>query len=283
MRYSWFTVGLPESTQVEAVALMKKYGYNGIEWRVVADKGDTAKPGFWSGNKTTLQDDWDDSKYKEIADMTRSEGLDMPNLGSYAKANDLEKAKRMIEIAAVMGVPTLRVNVLGYDGKENYNDIFKKDTDNFSKIVEFSKKHKVKPLFEIHMGTIIASASAALRFASQWKSDEIGVIHDAGNMVYEGFENYKMGIEMLGKYLSHVHIKNAVKLYEPVTGAQPLLWKTAAAPLRTGCVNFKELITALKETGYDGWLSIEDFSTVMTQEEKVRDGIAFIKEIEKSI
>ena len=28
-------------------------------------------------------------------------------------------------------------------------------------------------------------------------------------MVYEGYEAYQLGFEMLGKYLAHVHVKNA--------------------------------------------------------------------------
>jgi len=38
----------------------------------------------------------------------------------------------------------------------------------------------------------------------------IGIIYDLGNMVHEGYENYKLGLELLGDYLSYVHVKNAV-------------------------------------------------------------------------
>lgn len=281
MKYAWFTVGLPESTPAEAVKLLKDNGYHGVEWRVTTDKGDTAKPGFWSGNRTTLQADWTDAQFKAIADMTRSEGLKMPNLGAYTRASDFDLAKRMIDVAALMGIPSVRVGVAGYNGEANYNDLFRKDQEYYGRVVEYGRKQKVKPVIEIHMGTIVSSASAALRYVSAWKPAEIGVIHDVGNMVYEGFENYKMGLEMLGGYLAHVHIKNSALVYEPADGPQRLKWKAVAAPLRTGAADFAALFQALKACGYDGWLAVEDFSLAQSQDVKVRDAIAFMKELER--
>lgn len=282
MKYAWFTVGLPESTPEEVVKLLKKYGYHGVEWRVTSDKGDTAKPGFWNGNRSTLQADWPDSKFKAIAYMTRSEGLEMPNLGAYSRAAELDLSKRMIDVAALMGIPSVRIAVSWYRGDVNFNDVFRRDQEAYGLVVDYAAKQKVRPLIEIHMGNIVASASAAIRYVSTWKPEQIGIIHDAGNMVYEGFENYQMGLEILGRYLAHVHGKNSAMVYEPADGAQRLKWKAVAAPLRTGAVDFKALFQALKTTGYSGWLAIEDFSTIYTQEAKVKDNIAFLKELESA-
>ncbi len=283
MKYAWFTVGLPESTPQEAVTLLKTYGYHGIEWRAVTDIGDTLKPGFWSGNKTTLQESWTDAQFKEIFKITRDAGLEVPNLGSYARASEPDRVKRMMEVAVILGAPSLRVNVAWYDGKRDYNELFEEDIEAYGKIIEMSKIYKIKPLVEIHMGTIVASASAALRYVSIFDPEEIGVIHDAGNMVYEGFENYKAGLEMLGPYLAHVHIKNSMPVSEPAEGSLPVKWKVMAAPLRKGMVDFKALFTALKSMGYNGWMSVEDFSTEASQIEKVKDNLDFLKSIESSV
>lgn len=281
MKYAWFTVGLPEYTPDEAVKALKRHGYDGVEWRVTADKGDTAKPGFWSGNRTTLQPDWPDARFKAIADMTRSEGLEMPNLGSYARASDFEASRRAIDLAALMGIPCARVGVAAYTGEVNFNDLFKRDQEYYGKVVEYARRQKVKPLIEIHMGTIVASASAAARYVAAWKPEEIGVIHDAGNMVYEGFENYQMGMEMLGRHMAHIHIKNSAMVYEPADAPQRLKWKAVAAPLRTGCADLAALFKAMRSVGYDGWLSIEDFSLVQSHEAKLQDALALLKELGK--
>lgn len=281
MKYAWFTVGLPEFTPEEAVKSLKTQGYHGVEWRVVSDKGDTAKPGFWSGNRTTLQADWTDAQFKAIADMTRSEGLEMPNLGSYVRASEHDASRRMIDVAALMGIPCVRIGVAMYKGDVNFNELFKRDQEQYAKVVEYARRQKVKPLIEIHMGTIVASASAAARYVAAWKPEEIGVIHDAGNMVYEGFENYQMGMEMLGRHLAHVHIKNSAMVYAPADGPQRLKWTAVAAPLRTGSVDFAALFKAMRSVGYDGWLAIEDFSLAQSQQEKLQDAVAMLKELGK--
>ena len=280
MKYAWYAVGLPESTPEEAVRLLKKHGYDGIEWRAVADTGDTANPGFWSGNRSTLQADWPDSRFKAVADMTRSEGLAMPNLGAYARASQWDLAQRMIDVAALMGISSLRIGPAAYPGDGTYQDILQRDQECYGRVVEYARQRKVRPLIEIHMGTIVPSASTALRYVSRWKPEEIGVIHDAGNMVYEGFENYQMGLEMLGAYLAHVHVKSAVWVYETAAGPQRLNWSAVASPLRTGMVNVAALFKALKSAGYDKWMALEDFSKVQSQEAKVKDNLAFLKEME---
>ena len=283
MKYAWFTVGLPEYSPQEALKALKESGYQGVEWRVVKDDGDLSKPGFWSGNRCTLQESWKDAQFKEIAQMTRDAGFSVPNIGSYARVREKEKVKRMIEITAILGSPSLRVNVSGYDGKQDYNELFEGDTEAYAEVIEMAKPYKVKPLIEIHMNTIIASASAAVRFVTSFGPEEIGVIHDAGNMVYEGFENYQAGLEMLGEYLAHVHIKNSMPVSEPADGPQKLKWKVTFAPFRKGMVDFKALLSALKKCGYNGWLSFEDFSLEASTADKVKDNLALLKEIEKSI
>jgi sugar phosphate isomerase/epimerase len=280
VKYAYFSVGLPESSPEEAVKLLKKYGYHGIEWRVTTDGGDTSKPGFWGGNKTTLQENWTDVQYKQVADLTKQAGLVVPNIGSYAKVFEFDKVRRNMEVAQIFNAPSFRVNISPYNGKRNYNEVFKEDQDSLAKVIDEAKKQKVKPLVEIHMNTPVASASAAVRFLSPFSPEDVGVIHDAGNMVFEGFENFQGGIEMLGKYLAHVHIKNYSWSYKTINGPQYLQWDAVPSPLRTGVVKFKTLIDALRSVGYDGWLSFEDFSKEASQEDKVKDNLEFIKQVE---
>lgn len=281
MKVAWFTVGLPEWTPEQTAKELKKGGYDGVEWRVTKDDGDVAKPSFWKGNRCTLQEEWPISKFKEIARMTAEAGLVVPNLGSYCMCSEPARVEKAMEVAALFKAPTLRVGASGYDNTEDYRRVFDRALENYRHVVDMGMKYKVRPLVEIHMGTIVPSASAVRRFVENFPADKIGVIHDAGNMVYEGFENYKMGLEILGDYLAHVHIKNSVLVSEKAEGPAKVKWAVKAAPLREGAVDFKALFSALKSNGYDGWLSIEDFSLAAPQAEKVADNIRFLKEVEQ--
>lgn len=281
MKYAWFTVGLPEWTPEETVRELKKAGYDGVEWRVTRDEGSASAPSFWKGNRCTLQEDWPLARFREVARMTADAGLTVPNLGSYCMASEPARVGKMMEVAALFKAPTLRVGAGGYDGKEDYNRIFERGLEQYRRVIELGIQYKVRPLVEIHMNTIAPSASAVRRFVGNFPADRVGVIHDAGNMVYEGFENYRMGLEILGDYLAHVHIKNTMPCSEKAEPPRKLRWTVAAAPLREGAVDFEALMKALKGKGYDGWLSIEDFSLSAPQAEKVADNLAFLKQTER--
>jgi len=283
MKYAWFTVGLPEWTPERTVKELRKAGYDGAEWRVVKDDGDMAKPSFWKGNRCTLQEDWPLSKFKEVARMTAEEGLSVPNLGSYCLAAERDRVERMMEVARIFSAPSLRVGICWWDGKADSRPLWDKGLSDYAKVADLAGRYGLRALLEIHMNTLAPSASAAFRFVSHFPVSRVGVIHDAGNMEYEGFENYRLGLETLGDYLAHVHVKNSEPFSEKDPDLNRLKWGVRASPLREGSADFPAFFSALKTRNYDGWLSIEDFSLKAAQEEKVVDNIRFLKEIETKV
>jgi sugar phosphate isomerase/epimerase len=98
-------------------------------------------------------------------------------------------------------------------------------------------------------------------------------------MVFEGFEDYRLGIELLGPYLAHVHIKNAA-FQRPEGGG---VWRGYWAPLEDGVVDFEGVFASLSGIGYDGWLVVEDFSGVRSTREALRHNLAFIKDMLASV
>jgi sugar phosphate isomerase/epimerase len=281
MKYAYFTVGLPSFSPKEIIGLLKEKGYDGVEWRVKRDNGNDKAPSFWNGNRATLQEDWPPAKFREIAAMTRDAGLEVPNIGTYVKGRDIDRVEQLMEVAKLLNTPCLRVGVQDYDGTRDYNALFDEDLNHFSKVEALAKKFSLKALIEIHMGLIVPSASAAIRFVSHFSHKYIGIIHDAGNMVKEGYENYQMGLEMLGDYLAHVHIKSCAWEKQDASGPGRFAWKAQWAPLREGAVDFEALYAALETGGYNGYLSIEDFSIKETEAQKLDDNIRFLKETEE--
>lgn len=276
MRHAVFTVSMPRSTPEEAIARIRDAGGHGVEWRLVRDVGDTAKPGFWSGNRCTLQPDWDDERYARIAEATRVAGLAVPNLGAYVQAADPAEVERLMRIARILGAPSLRVGFGGYDGATPYWKALEAARAQLARVVEAAQRTGIKVLVEMHHGTLVPSASLAWNLVNGFPAERVGVIYDAGNLVHEGFENHQLGMELLGPYLAHVHIKNAAPAPKPLSGPQPLLFEAGWAPLRAGAVNFPRLFAAMRAVGYDGWLSLEDFSIGMDEPAALRDAFAFL-------
>ena len=131
------------------------------------------------------------------------------------------------------------------------------------------------------MGTITASASAARKLASYFDPKYIGVIYDTGNVIYEGFEEYKMALEILGPYLDLVHIKNAQWVKKEVDGKEKYVpdW----APFNDGYADFERCFKALKDVGYDGYVTFEDFSSAETSDQKLKTNIELIRGIVQSL
>jgi len=280
MKYSVFTVMTPEFTPEEIVGKLARLNYKGVEWRVVTvlEKKEK-KTSFWKGNKCTLSLQTLRERADYIKKVTEKENLKICNLATYLKANEFEKIERAMQIAKIMTCPQIRVNAPAYEGGLNYNNLFEETKKNLEEVEKFASKYGIKALLELHMGNIIPSASAAYRLVSSFDPNCIGVIYDPGNMIYEGYENWQMGMQLLGEYLAHIHIKNASWVIEKKDKNGVFFWKPTWARLKEGFVNWKEIMDALKIVGYKGYLSFEDFSDIPT-EKKLTEDIEYLKSLE---
>lgn len=285
MRLAVFTVCMPDYDLEPAAKLLAELGYQGVEWRVTARQmGEVQGANFWVNNRCTVdtQEFIDDPL--SIKRITDSAGLKIPSLGTYVSADELDTVENLMRSAKAIGVPCLRVGLPRREEGESYDQIFDRGRKAFDRVQDLARQYGVKALVEIHHGRIVASASAARRFVEGFDPDCIGVIHDAGNMVHEGYESYLNGVQILGKYLAHVHIKNAVIV--PTEQDKELGYQRYSgqwAPMRKGMVDFPALLSALKAVGYDGWLSLEDFSTELSTRDKLADDREFLLKVAESV
>jgi sugar phosphate isomerase/epimerase len=278
MKYAVFTVSLPEWTPEQAVKELREAGYDGVEWRVV-DQQPADPPGFWAGNHCT----WPQSSIVEDAprmrSITEAAGLVIPSLGTYVSCENPGAVELAMRGAALAGARQLRVGVPTYKGTEPYLPLRERAREQYREVERLARVHGVRALIEIHMGNITPSASAAAAFLDGFDPALVGVIHDAGNMVYEGYEQYRMGLEILGPYLGHVHLKSASWQTVGTRADGGPEWRAGWAELRKGIVDLHALISALRAVGYDGWLSFEDFTTDRPLRERLHDNLAFVKGI----
>jgi sugar phosphate isomerase/epimerase len=278
VQFAVFTVSLPEWTPAHAVERLAALGYDGVEWRVIDEPPHDGPPGFWRGNRcswplATLVDD-----APRIRALSNEHGLAMPNLGTYVSCFDLDAIERAFAGAAALGVPSTRVLTPNYDGREPYLALRDRSRAAFDDVAVLAARYGVRALVEIHMGTILPSASAAAQFCTPFDPAHVGVLHDAGNMVFEGYEQYRLGLELLGPYLAHVHVKSARWTPTGTRGDGSIRWAPSFAPLREGSVDLVALAKALAAVDYDGWLSFEDFSTDRPLDERVADNLTYVQE-----
>ena len=205
----------------------------------------------------------------------------MPVLGTYMKCEELDVVEAAMRAAQEVGVPKMRVGTPLYDGSRPYGELFEEAVGHFEQVATLARTYSVQACIEMHMGNITPSAGLAHRLVSKFDPAEVGVIFDPGNMVVEGFENYQLGLELLGPYLSHVHAKNV--LWEKTgeeDGVAKWQWKMAA--VKEGQADWTAIVRALKQVDYEGWLSFEDFSEGDTKQ-KLAAGVQYLKKLEAEI
>ena len=185
-----------------------------------------------------------------------------------------------IEAAAAIGCKTVRGPMANYDPKRPYWEQFNEYRAYLKECEPLLKKHGVKFLIETHHGMMISSPSSAIRVLDGFDPEYFGLIYDPGNMVYEGFESYELGFEMMGKYLAHVHVKNAALVPGKKNEFGAVQYDRVWKPLKEGAADLLAMMKALVKVGYDGVLSVEDFSEEQPTKEKLADAIVYLKQLE---
>lgn len=279
MRFSVFTASTPDWEPREAATILAAQGWDGIEWRVV-DQNPADAPGFWAGNRATWPLATLEADIPTIASVTREAGLEFSGIGGYAQASNHADVDRVLAATGVLGAGQVRVAMPRTDTDEAYPDLFDRTRRDLEWVVDRATEHGVKALVELHHETITPSASAARRLLDGLDPAHVGVIHDLGNLVIEGRENHRAAFEILGEYLAHVHVKNARWVTDGTRRDDgSLVWNHEWAPLRDGQADVSRYLTDLARHGYDGWVTLEDFSTDLPLEERTRDNLAFLREL----
>lgn len=279
-KYAAFSVMMPEYHPEEAASILKGLGYDGVEWRVHAIP---ARPSDKEShaNMATLNIDTIVKNAEIIRALSEDNGLEIIGLGTYLSYKFVDEIEMCMEAAKIMGCPSIRVSPPLYSGVVNYNDLFEEAVDGYAKVESLAKQYGVRANVEIHNGNICSSASLAYKFVSHFDPDHVGVIYDPGNMVCEGYENWQLGLELLGPYLSHVHVKNMAWVEHKKTERERV-WRTSAVPMNEGFVPWRWVMHVLDKVGYKGWMSLEDFSEGDTKD-KLAGDIRYLKFIENDL
>lgn len=278
MKFSVFTASTPDWEPAEAAGVLAAQGWDGIEWRITdQDAADT--PGFWAGNRATWPLTGLEQRLDDIARLTRAAGLEFSGIGGYVQCSDHANVERMLAATAELGARQVRVTMPPLRAG-NYRDLFTGARSDLEWVADRAGNHGVRVLVELHHRTITASASSAIRLVDGLDPARIGVIHDLGNLVIEGHEDFLAAFQMLGPYLAHVHVKNVLWQKKDTPGFDgSARWEHCWAPLRAGQADIEAYFDALAQHGYDGWVTLEDFSTELPLEQRTRDNLDYVRAV----
>lgn len=280
MRFSVFTASTPDWTPEEAARTLAEQGWDGVEWRVT-DQAPADPPGFWAGNRATWPLTGLEENLSAIRRTTEEAGLQLSGVGAYVKVGDRPDVVRVLSATAALGAGRVRLTMPAL-GDDTYPTLFGRARADLEWAAARAAAHNVKILIELHHRTIVSSASAAVRLVEGLDPAHVGVIHDVGNLVIEGHEDFRAGLEMLGDHLAHVHVKNvAWRPYETRPDGS-VAWRADWSPLRSGQADLPAYFRALTAVGYDGWVTAEDFSVDLPLAERTRDNLIYLRSLHQS-
>jgi sugar phosphate isomerase/epimerase len=218
-----------------------------------------------------------------------------------------ETSKRTVRLAEKLGVPVV-IDFSGCPGDSDkakypnwvtcpwppeYLDLLawqweRKVIPYWTRHAQFAKDHGVKIAIEMHPGFVVYSPETLLKLRHA-VGNTVGCNYDPSHMFWQGIDPIK-AIRVLGDSIFHVHAKDT-QIYDsnlPKTGVldtkkytdeRNRSWIFRSVGYGHAYGWWKEFISTLRMYGYDYVLSIEHEDTLMSPDEGLTKGAAFLNAI----
>lgn len=188
-----------------------------------------------------------------------------------ARTADLavSETRSSIDFGAELGARSVTIAVAIHDQitPENVAQCTAIAVDALRRMADYAKSRNILLVFEatnhLEMGKFVNTAANHRRMIALTGKDNIGIQLD----------------------WFHVNLEE-LNPYEAVMDAQPLLWHLHFRDSNSltpgyGKTDFKAVMRALKKTGYEGFCTIESAPMVPDADTAARDGIRFLKMMER--
>jgi hexulose-6-phosphate isomerase len=213
-----------------------------------------------------LTPETNDADLARVAAGIRAEGVEIAGLATgmlwdapltHPDAKVREKGKqivrRMIAAAPVLGVDAIlavpgAVDVFFMPDAPvvDYRDAWSRATEALASLVPEAEKAGITIGIENVWNRFLMSPMEMVAFIDQFKSKNVGAYFDVGNVVLFGYP--EQWVRALGHRIVRVHVKDFKRAVGTAAGFVDLL---------AGDVNWPEVTKALREVGYDGYVTAE--------------------------
>lgn len=243
----------PNQEPRDCFRMAKRFGYDGIE--LSFDESGPISP---QSAETELM---------EIRKAAESHGLSLYSLASglywsiSLTAEDpaeRERAEQLVrkqlDAAAALGCDTIlilpgMVSGLGAaDPVVPYEIVYERAQAALLRLAEYAEKKRVTIGIENVWNKFLLSPMEMRDFIDRIGSQRVAAYFDVGNVVRDGYP--EQWIRILGHRIAKVHFKDYKRAIGTISGFVELL---------AGDVDFAAVMRALREVGYDGWVTAEVF------------------------
>ena len=242
----------PSGTVKENLALAKKAGFEGVELALGAE----GELSMSSSERELVEirktaEDMGLSLYSLSSGLCWDYRLSDDDAANRIKAKDM--IKKQLEAAKILGADTILVipgvvNVeFSYpERRVAYDVVYERSLEGIFELKGYAEELGVNIGLENVWNKFLLSPMEMRDFIDKIGSDYVGSYLDVGNTLYCSYpEDW---IRILGKRIKKVHFKDYRMAAGGLHGFVDLL---------AGDVNYPEVVKALNEIGYDGWVSAE--------------------------
>ncbi len=194
-----------------------------------------------------------ESQAKEVRAQMDARGFRMSAVGSplgkVCITDDLaphfDLVKRTCENAKIYGTDYVRMFSFYPPEGQNIADYRDAVMENLSKMIDIAKSYGIVLLHENEVGIYGDTADRCLDIMQTLGCDNLKFTFDPANFINSGVETFPYAFEMLLPYIHYMHIKDA------------LMGQWRVVPSGHGDGHLRDILTALKEHDFSGFLSIE--------------------------
>jgi sugar phosphate isomerase/epimerase len=254
MQLAFSTNAYLNHTFADAVARLAQIGYRGVE--IMADV-----PHAWPAYLLTEQK-------QSIREALARHKLAISNINAFMMhaVNDyrqkywhpswiepdesyrrvrIDHTKRALTLAKELGASCITTEPGGPPNGRSRRECLALFIEMLKPVVEHAEKERVMLLVEPEPDLLIETADQYLEFASKLSSPYLGLNFDIGH-AYCVNDDPPATIRRLGKLMRHVHLEDiaATRVHHHLIPGE-------------GAIDFAATLSALKEIGYDGWVTIE--------------------------
>ena len=251
-----FGFGLPVATAIERAAAL---GFDGVQ--------------IYATTGSFSPDALDAEAIKSYRELLKSKGLEVSALcgdmggHGFQIAEDnparIEMTNRIVDLACDLGTNVVTTHI-GVIPSDKNDPTYKVMLDALTACGKYAKSRGVTLAIETGPET----ADVLYGFIQDTEGG-VGVNLDPANFVMVTGQDPVAAVKLLGKHIVHTHVKDGVMLRRTdpkiiydhfATGGIEALNVAdffKEVPVGTGDVDFPAYIAALKEAGYDGYLTIE--------------------------
>lgn len=258
MQPSVFTKLFDDRRLDDAIETAAEIGYDGVE--IMA-------------RDPHLPADTSHERAEEIGALVDRVGVEIPCLatytGGYARKSEteceaeLEAFERFLELSEPLEVDLLRHGAGRPSVREATDEDFERAAEWLRRAADLAGTYDRTVGLEIHSHRLTETVDSTLRLLERIDRDNVGVIHDAGNMFIVDDEYGRSSVERLGDRLVHVHVKDLARIDDPSrSDAFELETERGEEVFRReflgdGEVDHGPLFEALADHGYDGYATVE--------------------------